>query len=501
MEEETKEAVESVQTEMGDISEQIEKGVDAKDREDARTLTIQIENLYFSKDNSGIILGDQANLENIAFGGKIEEAVPEKEEPGRECVVMSKEELNGWIAQHYNDFEMAFLLALAVFEKSPCTWVYESAEDLFRMMDGDKEEAQRERLRIPHQKRIEIIGGKEYRGYIYNHTGRVEEDFIRFQSSEYALRVLECVWNEFRYFREWLFTWLGKYISRMNYSKSVKAINALAILLENDFSFFENKAIKPLLAREDLVTDFAVAQIMVQAHDNARYSNNIENLFLYWTKQRKVHCSFITLMMCVTKDWPRQKIKEAIQSYINEVLREIEEKRDDGYERYLSVFYAIGNRKAAYFKMIVEVLYEKLSQYDSRKDRNRKQIIGYIFWLMLLIDDKKSNIDVNRPKKHKDMIFVKMCLIKNDTAVQLQELWKYLWKSRELHKMTKVFLEKYLFQYGGCGDEHITYLRQFLYSFQDTQADRDDMEFFLKKIAMKSNRAVRAAEKISQRRM
>ena len=411
---------------------------------------------------------------------------------------MSKELLNRWITQHYNDFEMAFLLALAVFEKTPCTWVYESAEDLFHMMDGDKEEAQRERWRIPHQKRIEIIGGKKYRGYIYNHTGRVEEDFIRFQKSEYALRVLECVWNEFRYFRERLFTWLEKYISRTNYSKSVRAINALAYLLENDFSFFENKAIKPLLAREDLITDFAVAQIMVQAHDNAQYKDNIENLFLYWTKQRKVHCSFITLMMCVSKDWPQQKIKVAIQNYFNEVLYEIEKKCDYGYGQYLSVFYAIGKRKAVYFKMIAEVLYEKLLQYDSRKDRNKKRIIGHIFWLMLLIDDMMSNIDVNRPEKHKDMIFVKMCLIKNDTAVKVQELWKYLWKSREMHRMTKSFLERYLFQYGGCGDEYIAYLRQFLYSFQDTQADREDMEFFLKKISMKSNRAVSAAEKINQ---
>ena len=73
MEEEIKEVMESVQAEMEGISEQIEKKVGAKDQEDVRTLILQMQNLNFIRDNSGIILGDQANLENVALGGKIEE--------------------------------------------------------------------------------------------------------------------------------------------------------------------------------------------------------------------------------------------------------------------------------------------------------------------------------------------------------------------------------------------------------------------------------------------
>lgn len=501
MEEEiTKEDKNAVKTEAEEINEEVKKALEVNDSGNAKTQIYMINTLNFTKDNSGIIFGDQASLENVAFGGEFKEDISlDNGESGKECVLGRREDLSEWMAQHYNDFEMAFLLSLAVFEKTPCAWVYDGAEDLFCMMDGEKGEADCNRIRIPHQKRIETIGGREYKSYIYNHTGRVEEEFICFQRPEYAAKVLECAWNEFRFFREKLFGWLKKYISEANYSKTVKAINALAQLLRHDFHFFESKVISALLVKKDLLTDFAIAQIMIQAHGNEQYKVNVEKLFRYWVMQRKIHYSFITLMMCTSEGWPRQKVREAIENYINEVVLETETGCDNEYERQLPIFYAIGKRKAIYFKTTVEILYDKLMQYNSRSGRDKQRIIGGIFWKLILIDDMESHIDVNRKERHQDMILVKMCLIRNDVAPKVQALWQYLWKNREMHRQIKDFLEKYLYQYGGCGDEYTDYLRQFLYSFQDTQVDRDNMEYFLKKISLKNSRAVKAAEKINQR--
>ena len=134
---------------------------------------------------------------------------------------------------------------------------------------------------------------------------------------------------------------------------------------------------------------------------------------------------------------------------------------------------------------------------EGRKQNADRVLVGLAFFLLLQIDDSESNVDVNQKGKNKDMIFVKMCLIKNDISLKVQELWKYLWKSREFHKLTKAFLEKYLYQYGGCGQRDIDYLRQFLYSFLDSEVDRNNMEFFLKKISLKNHMRVRAAERIN----
>lgn len=457
-----------------------------------------IYNLYMALYNDGIIIGDNADLEGVYFGSKQkQERETDDISVSKECVLKDEDSLSQWLAEHYNDFEMAFLLALAVFEQFPCSWVYEIAGELFQIMGGDEEAANQNRIRIPHRQRIKIIGAQEYRYYIYNHTGRVEDDFIRFQKQEYAERVLECVWKEFRYFRENLFIWLEKYISKTNYAKNAKAIRALACLLEHDFPYFESRMLQPLLKKGDLMTDFAVAQIMSQAHKNPQYQDNIENLFSYWTGMRKLRWSLITLMICVN-DWPESKISLAIETYIDETLKEKETGYGSGYVGCLSVCYAIGHRKAVYFRVMAEVLYDKLQQYSSRKDRDKQYHVGDIFWNLICIDFRESNIDVNREDKHKDMVFVKLCLMNHETAAKVQALWKYIWKNRKMRSRTKSFLERYLFQFGGCNEKYASSLRQFLFSFQDTPEERADMESFLQKISLRNRLPVRTAEKINK---
>lgn len=495
-----KEIDETLKSAGNDINKSMKKAVEEDNGAYSKAPVYIIHTLNLLKNDSGVVFGDQASLENVTFGVESREDTSEDDSKvDKDCVVADKERLTKWLAQHYEDFEMAFMLALAVFEKLPCIWVYEIAEDLFVLTEGDKEETNRNRIIIPHQKRVEEVGGRIYQNYIYNHTGRVQEEFICFQNAEYAPRILECVWDEFRYFREQLIGWLEKYISKTNFSKTIRAINALSKLLQYDFSYFERKAIKPLLDRNDYIADFAVAQIMLQTYENKRYKENVEKLFLHWTQQGRIHVSLITLMMCAAKEWPQEQVRSGIENYVDIIIQAREKGIDHIYERQLPLFYAIGDRRAVYFKMIVEVLYDKLMQYNSRRDRDRQKIVGIIFWQLIVIDDMESNIDVNRQEKHRDMVFVKMCLMKNKEAPKLQALWKYIWKSRDMHGQTKKFLERYLFQYGGCNNEHINYLRQFLYSFQDTASDKENMEFFLKKISLRNNRAVRTAEKINQR--
>lgn len=457
-----------------------------------------IYNIYSFLYNDGIIFGDNANLESVQFGSRQkQERNTDDIAVSAECVLEDEDRLSQWLTEHYNDFEMAFLLALAVFEQFPCSWVYEIAEDLFQIMGNDREPADRDRIRMPHRQRIEIIGAQEYKYYIYNHTGRMEDDFIRFQKKEYAVSVLKCVWKEFRYFRETLFIWLEKYISETNYAKNAKVIRALAQLLEHDFPYFESRMLRPLLKKEDFMTDFAVAQIMSQAHNNPQYSDNIENLFSYWIGMRRLRWSFIALMTCAN-DWPESKIRLAIEAYMDEMLKEKETGYGTGYVNGLSICYAIGHRKAAYFCAMVDVLYDKLQQYSSGKDREMRNHVGEIFQYLIFIDFNESNIDVNREDRHRDMVFVKLCLMKHETALKVQTLWKYIWKNRKMRRRTKSLLERYLFQFGGCDEKYTDSLRRFLFSFQDTPEEKADMEYFLQKISLKSRLPVRTAEKINK---
>lgn len=187
-----------------------------------------------------------------------------------------------------------------------------------------------------------------------------------------------------------------------------------------------------------------------------------------------------------------------MERYIDRLIRGISNNTMEEYITELTSFFAIGQRKAVYFKAVAKVLNDKLKMYQGRRYLLQRISIGMAFLLLLFEDDSQSNIDIKNPEKHKDMIFVKMCLIENDTAVKVRELWKMIWTSRELYGVTKKFLERYIYQYGGCDQKQLDYLRDFLYSFQNTESERRNMDYFLRKIAMRKKQPVKVAERINR---
>lgn len=456
-----------------------------------------IQNLNYVDKNSGFVMGDHAEINDITFQSekKCDDVKITTFLQG--SIVENREVLIGWLKEHYNDFEMAFLISLAVFEKSPYLWVYEIAEDLYRMMEKEKEENEKNREKIPSNQRIEDMGGIVYSDGIYDHTGWVECDFLRFQASESAQMVLGCVWTEFIFYRETLIRWLEKYVSKSNYTKMARAIEALTILARLDFYYFEKNVIGVFFARKDFWADFAVAKIMIQVYEDERYKNNIIKQFKHWANSKNLHHLLAALQMCVKAGGGQDMVQMAVGNYLDQLLQEFCDSDSRAYEEVLPIFFCIGERKAVYYKAIVTVLYDKMMRFSGRKQRHKKQLLGVIFFILLQLDFQSSKVDVNNKAKSKDMIFVKMCLIKNEITPKLLELWKYIWKSREFHKMTEEFLERYLYQYGGCSQDDINYLRQFLYSFQDTEFERNNMEFFLRKVSLRNKRPVHTAERIN----
>lgn len=470
------------------------------DTAENRELQLMIKNLYVIEQNSGIVLGDQADLRNFKISPEpVKDRNPERDFSCDDCIVNNESTLVAWLTKHYNDFEMAFLISLAVFEKTPYLWIYEMADDLFCKMEGKQNESQADKLTVPDRKRIETAGARKYYGVLYNHMGRVESEFICFQKPEYGKRILKCVWKEFIFFRETLINWLSGYICDKNYTKIDMATKALATLAELDFEYFNRVVIKAYFARKNFGMDFSVSQIMGRAYEIERYRENINKLFVYWCRERNIHYSFAALMLSTNNEWGQERVQMAVEGYIDNLLRETQGDIRGEYRGYLPTFYEIGARRAVYFKSIVLTLYDKLQKYSDRKFRLEKSMVGLIFYWLLEIDYLQSDIDVNRKEQNREMIFVKMCLIKNDIAPKIQELWRYIWKDREFHRFTKMFLEKYLYQYGGCTQSDIDYLQHFLNSFQESDADRKNMEYFLKKISLKNRRPVRAAGRINNK--
>ena len=468
---------------------------------DGKSSVIQINTLYYVNENQGIVTGDQADLSNIDISsGETGKSGKEysKDQCSKDFFLDNDEALMNWLSQHYNEFDMAFLVALAVFERVPYLWVYETAEELFKMMDNSEEKTSSIKVTTAHSIRVKNTGGKLYTGVIYNHTGKVESEFICFQKADYAKKVLICTWKQFIYFRKIFISWLMRYISTKNYSKTVRVIQAMVTLAEQDFDIFFGEIIRLLFKKKDIISDFAVVQIMSQLYKNEKYHDNIDKACIHWAKLGNPHYSLTALMVGVADHWEQTKLQLAVDTYINNLISSIRNGYNDEYRQALPAFFAIGRRKTAYFKAIVEVLYSKLKMYEGRRYINEKTDIILVFFLFLIVDDEQSNVSIGNLDENKDMVFVKMCLIKNDTAIKVRELWRALWNSKKYHQIFKQFLEKYLYQYGGCSQEKVMYLRQFLYSFASTEGDQREMDNFLRKLSFQMRRPNKVAEKVTR---
>lgn len=480
------------------IQEHIKKAIDKEGGSD-KNAPFVIQNLNLIIHNDGIVTGDNASVKDVDIheDNHVCKEYEQVQNEGEGCFIENLDELKSWMTKHYNDYEMAFIITMAVFEKMPYLWVYEMAESLFALLGGTNEEFLSVKAKMANSNRIENVGGKTYLGIVYNHTGKMENMFICFQNADYSKRVLECVWKEYIFLREKIIEWLAKYISDQNYSKAIRAIKALALFAQVDFDYFCRKVITKLFSRKDLLSDFAIAQIMLQVYQNEKYQDNIEKAYMHWTKMDNIHYLFTALMIGVANKWNQGKMEIAVERYIDRLIWDIRSCTTEEYISNLPAFFAIGQRTAVYFKAITEVLHEKLKMYQGRKHRLERVCIGISFLLLLSEDNNQSNIDFKNAEKHKEMIFVKMCLISNDTTMKVRELWRLIWTDRELHGTTKAFIEQYLYQYGGCNQQQIAYLKKFLYSFQTTETERNNMDYFLKRISLQTIRPVRTAERIS----
>lgn len=481
------------------IREQLKRVLEKGDT-DNKKAPIIVQSLNYIVHNDGIVTGDHASLKDVDIHAEDHADVKstQMQSDNTKCFIENQNELMSWLTGHYETYEMAFVISMAVFEKMPCLWVYSMAEELFVLWGKTDEKLVEEKIKTANSNRIHDVGGRTYPDVVYNHTGKTENLFICFQKAEYSKILLENVWMEYIFLRESLIKWLAGYISDQNYSKAIRAIKALALFAQLDFDYFSKEVIEKLFFKKSILSDYAMAQIILQVYQNEKYQRNIENIYMHWAKLDNIHYLFTALMIGIANKWGQSRIEIAVERYIDRLIRGISNNTMEEYITELTSFFAIGQRKAVYFKAVAKVLNDKLKMYQGRRYLLQRISTGMAFLLLLFEDDNQSNININNPEKHKDMIFVKMCLIENDTAVKVRELWKMIWTSRELHGVTKKFLERYIYQYGGCDQKQLDYLRDFLYSFQDTESDRRNMDYFLKKIAMRKKQPVKVAERINR---
>lgn len=90
---------------------------------------------YRIYNNHGVMAGNEAQFENIYF------KVPASSEKRYYKGSVFKEQgaLARWLSDNYESYSMALMIATAVFDSFPYTWIIQASESLFQMFEHHEE--------------------------------------------------------------------------------------------------------------------------------------------------------------------------------------------------------------------------------------------------------------------------------------------------------------------------------------------------------------------------
>lgn len=382
-------------------------------------------------ENKGVVTGDNAQIDDLQFLNHNNETLGKVGYSDEENLSGEKTtaELAQWIQTHYGKFELAELISLAVFYDMPYLWVHTNAKALFHKLGWDLQE---EVFVTAKDSLLCEFSAFTYKGYIVANGGKTETEFVAFKDAEMAKFVLEYVWAQYIDIRIPLIVWGEWYTCRANYSQARAAVCAMAVWAQCDYGYFDTKILSGLIRKENIVT---VAELVSLIAQNELLEENIRRKVVHWGTLQSYEYVMLALMVAHKNEWDVERI---IKNYFSQLMWEVENSRKWEYTSQIVLMYAIGQRKANYYKAIVKAL----ASYNAPKNNwlQTRKILALVFYMLL-----KSDMELLRAGRNeeKELILVRMLFIRNEYREPLCELWKNALRNNlvrnEIRKMMKEY--------------------------------------------------------------
>lgn len=378
--------------------------------------------------NYGIIAGDEADIQDIHIGKKSKNKKSKKE------ALTKPEQLEIWIAEHYNQFDNALLIACAVFHDMPYTWINEASEKLYVLFDDSKVENMG---KIARSHSVKMFGAEIHPGELNTYTGKVEVECICFSKSEQIGNILRTVWNEFPKMRKVLVLWLKKYIFGERKIMSERARDILGYLAGLDYYYFLNGMMKWIIKEKSIYDDLVLVQIIAVLYQQEKFKNNLDNMIKSWSRQKNVQNLLLAMLVCVLVENNSEYLRSALKIYMNEVFIAIQKGQSNEYTRKLLVFFAAGMRRVIFYRLLVEELYEMARRKKSRQER------GDICYLFLELFSKDVLLSCYELKIEEEPVLIKLVLTHNSFWDKLCFLWNMIWKEYNFRMIGYDMLSQY----------------------------------------------------------
>jgi len=412
----------------------------------------------------------------------------------------------------------SLLIVMAIFENCQFDLVCEEAKILYEMLSeewheiindkGEKITIKREIFEISRQETISYFAIRFYEDNLITLGGKVLTNFVAFLSDEHSINILRCVYSEFMVLRDKItkyLIWLVCSEKIVLYSSAVNSLKKLCII---NPEYFISKVVVELLENKTIPADLAVAEMLCSIAEHSKSANSADRYLGFISNMnRDIHYYIITLLMCKSLSYKRDKISALIRPIIRELMAQpgltfvlkqvhLELPEEEDYINNVDVFFNIGNRYAEYYIALINELYDITS--NIRRTDARRNLIQIITLLFIREDFNESCLNTHNPKKFNDMIFIRLVLRDDRTRRNLLFLWGELLRNARIKNTANNYLEKYLSLRDGFVSDDIEYkkLEYFFVGLAENDKVRSNLIFFLKNVSTRKKRPISLAGRI-----
>lgn len=415
----------------------------------------------------------------------------------------------------------SLLIVLSIFDNSKFDLVSQEAKIFYDLIveeykeiindKGEKLVIKREPFEISRQEASNNFGVKFYQDMLITSGGRLLTSFIGFSSEEHSLNVLRCVYSEFITLKDKVTAFLTKLICSEKITLYVAAINTLKKICDINPEYFISKIVVRLIQNKSIPSDIAVAQVLCSIAENSKSEYRADKYLAFVPNiDKDIHYYTITLLMCKTLSYKRDKIGKLIRPILWELITqpklqlilsklEMNLPEEENFINNIDLFFNIGNRYAEYYIALVSEIHNILKHM--KHNDPRREFVQFITLLFIQEDYNESCLNTSNPSKFKDMIFIRLVLRDSDTSSNLIFLWAELLRNRRFKRASEKILENYLILRSDFVDEEIEYLKieAFFSKLAEEERIRNNIMFFLMNISTRPQNPISLAGKIYQK--
>lgn len=367
--------------------------------------------------NHGVMASDNAQIEKVYTDRR--EALKGAEKKAKRNLFSDENRRNKWLAENYETYSMALMIAVAVFDAMPYTWVMRAADALYESFENKRD---KEEKRYGITEILSQFGAVICRGELNTYTGITPVDIVRLDKKASQETILKYVWVECPRLQDVIMRWLEKQYMGKTISMKKIAGEVMGRLTCWDYNYFLNNMVNQIRRKNSNQTDMMIAQVIEELDKEEDLRKNVDKLLENWSRESNIHYLLTDLLVCAKQQNRNDILERVVSNYIDRSMEELQREERGEYLEGLFDFFATGMRAFTFYRILIEKIYGLA--YGNSSPRDMRDV-RHLFWMLF---DK--DIGLAQFEKGEDAVLVRLVMQEDSVGRQLRCLWRMQWRDR-----------------------------------------------------------------------